>query len=151
MGSEMCIRDRPYTKQYPYVYTATGMDTLSTSILKGTNVWCAVACCTTAVAWYAMHDTYAHQPCSWNLNTIQSRMYVLYTIRSRTRTRIEYHRICLMRLQKMRLYFCIYAQLCGTLVLTLFHDVDVRLITGHCPGYDCIVLITWKMLELQPV
>ena len=78
-------------------------------------------------------------------------MYVLYTIRSRTRTRIEYHRICLMRLQKMRLYFCIYAQLCGTLVLTLFHDVDVRLMTGHCPGYDCIVLITWKMLELQPV
>ena len=41
--------------------------------------------------------------------------------------------------------------LCGTLLPTLFHDVDVRLITGHCPSYDGAVLITGRMLELQPV
>ena len=39
--------------------------------------------------------------------------------------------------------------LCGTLVSTLFHDVDVRLITWHSPSFDGVVLITGKMLELQ--
>ena len=37
------------------------------------------------------------------------------------------------------------------LVSTLFHDVDGRLITGHCPSHDVVVLITRKMLELQSV
>ena len=41
--------------------------------------------------------------------------------------------------------------LCGTLVSTLFHDVDDRLITGQCPSYAGVVLIIGKMLELQSV
>ena len=41
--------------------------------------------------------------------------------------------------------------LCGTLVSTLFHDVDARLITGYCSSYHDVVLIAGKMLELQPV
>ena len=40
---------------------------------------------------------------------------------------------------------------CGTLLSTLFHDEDVRFITGHCRSYDDVVLITRKMLELHPV
>ena len=35
--------------------------------------------------------------------------------------------------------------LCGTLVSTLFHDVDDRLITGQCPRYDGVVLITGRL------
>lgn len=46
--------------------------------------------------------------------------------------------------------------MCGilVLVLTLFHDADVRLIPGQCPiysSYDGVVLITGKMLESQLV
>ena len=48
-------------------------------------------------------------------------------------------------------YCAVHLFLCGTLVSTLFYDVDVRLITGHRRSYDGVVLITGKMLELQPV
>ena len=41
--------------------------------------------------------------------------------------------------------------LCGMLVPTLFHDADDRLITGQSPSYDGVVLITRKMLKLQPI
>ena len=37
-----------------------------------------------------------------------------------------------------------------TMISTLFHNVDNRVITGECPSFDGVV-ITGKMLELQPV
>ena len=65
-------------------------------------------------------------------------------------------RVCLMCLQKtIGLFFWFFPVTMDATVRyilsPLFHDVDVRLITGHCPSYDGVVLITGKMLELQPV